>query len=305
MSSLMRRAATLVVVLMLVYGLIAMLPGNGIRGLLGADASDAEVSSVAHNLGVDRPWPLRFFTWLGRLCRGDLGATRSGVPIEHLLITRFPNTLLLGGTATILAAAVSVLAAAYTVLRAGDRPARAITVVANALVAVPEYLLASVLVLVFAIWLAVLPSVTVTTGSAPAAQVDMLVLPVLSLAIPQVARDVGLIRAALLEAWEAPSALAMRLDGLADRTVLMHNVLPVSLPTVSTVLAMSIGPMLGGTVLVEALFNYPGVGSVLAASVADRDPALASSMVAVIAAAITLVLVVSDWLCAWALRGRR
>ncbi|WP_280479873.1 ABC transporter permease, partial [Nocardia cyriacigeorgica] len=171
-------------------------------------------------------------------------------------------------------------------------------------VAVPEFVVATLLILVFSLALGWLPAVTITGRSGFPASVDMLVLPVLALAIPQIGWNARVVRAALADASRLPHVETAVLDGLPERAVLARHVLPFALPTIVASFATTVGMLLGGALVVETIFNYPGLGALLAASVADRDTALMAAVVALTGVVIMVMLAAADAVRAWSLRGR-
>ncbi|GAJ82760.1 putative ABC transporter permease protein [Nocardia brasiliensis NBRC 14402] len=171
--------------------------------------------------------------------------------------------------------------------------------------AIPEFVLATLLILIFALALGWLPAVTVTGRSGFPVRADMLVLPVLALAIPQIGWNTRVVRAALVEAARAPHVESAVLDGIGTRAVLLRHVLPFALPTIVASFATTVGMVLGGALVVETIFNYPGLGAVLAGSVADRDVSMVAAVVALSGVVIMCVLAVADGIRAWSLRGSR
>lgn len=301
----LKRAVLLLVLLGLVHAAVAFLPGNGVRALLGKEATPEQIAATEHQLGLDRPWPLRYAEWLGNLAAGDLGRTLRGVPVADVLGAKFLNTLLLGTLALLVTAAVSIAFGSLWALRPRSAVARTLASGSTVMIAVPEFVLAAVFALVFAIWLGWLPAVTIPDGDGRPASVSMLVLPTLALAIPQTGWNIRVVHSALVDAGTSPAVHAAVLDGLGARTVLWHNILPTALPAIATSLATTIGPLLAGTLVVETIFNYPGIGSVLAGSVADRDATLALTIVALAATSIMVLLLAADLVRAWAVAGRR
>lgn len=197
----------------------------------------------------------------------------------------------------------ALLGGALWALRPRSAGARVLSPATTMVIAVPEFVIATLLVLAFSLGTGWFPAVTITDSAGGPLDSSMLVLPVIALAIPQSGWNIRVTRAALHEAAQAPHVLAAVLDGLPHRHVLLRHILPIALPTIATSLATSVGMLLGGALVVETIFNYPGIGSVLSGSVADRDAALVASVVALTGAAITCVLLAADLLRAWSVRG--
>ncbi|GAA5089386.1 ABC transporter permease [Nocardia iowensis] len=334
---LVRRIALLIALLATVFVVVDLLPGSTARAVLGRDATPERVAAKERELGLDRPLPERFWSWISGVLTGDFGSTARGRSINELLADKFPPTLLLGGLALVVTVVVSLVLGAWWAARqslapgvgvgpgavtAGVVPARrgadtlrrstavirqstvrilqpATTVAA----AIPEFVVATLLILVFALAAGWLPAVTITDRSGFPASPDMLILPVLALAIPQIGWNTRVVRAALVDAAQAPHVESTVLDGISARTVLVRHVLPFALPTIVASFATTVGMVLGGSLVVETIFNYPGLGAVLAGSVADRDVSVVASVVALSGAVIMCVLAVADGIRAWSLRG--
>ncbi|AFU05323.1 ABC transporter permease [Nocardia brasiliensis] len=356
----LRRIVLLIALLATVFVVVDLLPGSTARAVLGRDATPELVAAKEHELGLDRPLPVRFWDWIAGVATGDFGHTARGRSINELLAAKFPPTLLLGGLALVATVIVSLLLGAWWATRqsaalnpvradvigsaAGSgaatdtsgRPgragpdhfsggligrcavllrhcaelvrrafARALQPATTTAAAIPEFVLATLLILIFALALGWLPAVTVTGRSGLPVRADMLVLPVLALAIPQIGWNTRVVRAALVDAARAPHVEGAVLDGIGTRAVLLRHVLPFALPTIVASFATTVGMVLGGALVVETLFNYPGLGAVLAGSVADRDVSTVAAVVALSGVVIMCVLAVADGIRAWSLRGSR
>ncbi|MEV0299333.1 ABC transporter permease [Nocardia sp. NPDC050710] len=337
---LLRRVLLLLALLATVFVAVDLLPGNTARAVLGREATPAQVAAKEHELGLDRPLAVRFREWISGVATGDFGRTARGRSINELLADKFPPTLLLGGLALALTVLASLLlgarwagaafgpgpasgrgnsgsAAAASPVRSATRasgPARQgmrrvgltriLQPTTTVAAAVPEFVVATLLIMVFALALGWLPAVTITGRSGFPSSPEMLVLPVLALAVPQIGWNTRVVRAALADAAHAPHVESAVLDGLPTRTVLLRHMLPFALPTIVASFATTVGMLLGGSLVVETIFNYPGLGAVLAGSVADRDTSLVAAVVALSGVVIMLVLAVADGIRSWSLRGR-
>ncbi|WP_282701284.1 ABC transporter permease [Streptomyces sp. CC219B] len=299
-----RRALLLAVLLACVFAAVELLPGDAANATSERGESAADLAERRRLLGLDRPVPERFAEWMTGLPTGDLGTSARGEPVAELLSRPFPNTLLLGGLALLVTLVVSVALGCWAASRPGSLADRAVSGSATGILALPEFVVAVALVLVFALWTDWLPAVTLTDADGSPASWEMLVLPVLALAIPQIGWNTRIIRAALADEAKAPHIETAVLDGLPRHRVFLHHLLPGALPTIAAGLATSTGMLLGGAVVVETIFNYPGIGSVLAGAVADRDSPLIAGVVAVTGVVITGVLLLADLVRAWASGGR-
>ncbi|WP_233434222.1 ABC transporter permease [Nocardia yamanashiensis] len=299
-----RRLGLLIALLALVFVVVNLLPGNAARAVLGRDATPERIAAKEHELGLDRPLPVRFWHWFSGVLTGDFGTTARGVPINDLLASKFPQTLLLASTAMAVTIVISLLCGLWWAARPRGLAARLLQPGSAFVIAIPEFVVATLLVLVFALWLDWLPAVTFTDRSGYPANASMLILPVAALAIPQSAWNLRVVRGAVTDAATAPHVEAAVLNGLPERTVLLRHILPFALPTIATSFATSVGTLFGGALVVETVFNYPGMGAMIAGSVSDRDTALVAAVVAMTGATIMCVLLAADAVRAWANRGR-
>ncbi|MGW2633414.1 ABC transporter permease [Streptomyces chattanoogensis] len=299
-----RRMLLLAVLLAAVFTAVELLPGDAATATAERGESAADLAQRRHLLGLDRPVVTRFTDWMTGLPTGDLGTSAHGESVAGLVSRPFPNTLLLGGLALLVTLVVSLALGCWAALRPGGKADRAISTTATGVLALPEFVVAVALVLVFALWADWLPAVTLTGADGSPASWRMLVLPVLALAIPQIGWNLRIVRAALADEAKAPHVETAVLDGLPRHRILTHHLLPGALPTIATGLATSTGMLLGGAVVVETIFNYPGIGSVLAGAVTDRDSPVIAGVVALTGAVITGVLLLADLVRAWASGGR-
>ncbi|MGW4425476.1 ABC transporter permease [Streptosporangium sp. NPDC004631] len=288
------RVALLAVLLATVFAAMEFLPGDAAAFTVDRGASAADVAARRAELGLDRPLWTRFLGWMTALPTGDLGVTARGDRVSEVIGRHLPNTLLLGGAALAVTVAAALALGGGAALRPRSRLDRAVSATSTVVMALPEFVVASVLVLLLALWAGLLPAVTLTDPAGRPASWSMLILPVLALAVPQIGWNTRIVRAALADESAAPHVEAAILDGLPPARVLLRHVLPGALPAIAAGAATSVGMLLGGAVAVEAIFNYPGVGTVLAGAVRNRDTPLVAGVVAVTGAVILAVLISSD-----------
>ncbi|MEU7137045.1 ABC transporter permease [Streptomyces sp. NPDC046261] len=299
-----KRALMLSVLLTVVFGAIEVLPGDAASATAERGESAADVAARRHLLGLDRPLWERFGDWMTALPSGDLGTSARGERVTDLLAAPFPNTLLLGGTAFAVTLAVALALGCWAAARPGGAVDRVVGFTSGIALALPEFVVAVGLLLILSLWAGWLPAVTLTTPDGAPASWTMLVMPVLALVIPQAGWNARIVRGALADQAAAPHVTAARLDGLSPRRVLLRHALPGAWPAIATGAATSTGMLLGGAVVVETLFNFPGLGTVLAGAVADRDTPLIAGVVACTGAVISLVLLCADLIRARTLGAR-
>nr|WP_234343789.1 ABC transporter permease [Streptomyces sp. WM6372] len=299
-----RRALMLVILLAAVFAAVELLPGDAASASSERGDSAADVEARRHLLGLDRPVWERFADWMTALPTGDLGTSARGQKVTDLLADPLPNTLVLGGTAFVLTVVASLALGCWAASRPGGLADRIIGHTSTAAFAVPEFVVSVGLLLVLSLWTGWLPAVTLTGADGSLADWTMLVMPVLALVIPQTGWNTRIVRGALADQARTPHVEAARLDGLPVRRIVLRHALPGAVPAIATGIATSTGMLLGGAVVVETLFNYPGIGSVMAAAVSSRDTPLIAGVVACAGGAISLVLLAADLLRARTLGGR-
>jgi peptide/nickel transport system permease protein len=261
-----------------------VLPGDVGRAILGPLADPRAVAALDHQLGADRPAPILYLAWVGGLLRGDLGtslAYRS--PVAPLLGAALANSLKLALLAFLVVVPLGIGAGVYAALRVGRWQDRLVTVGGLSLTVIPEFVSSIVLILVFGVWLRWLPlSASARPGSGALVEFQHLVLPVLPLAFVLFGYIARLTRAGTLGALEADYTRTAVLKGLPRRVVLVRHVLRNALPPTIAAVAAQTGYVVGGLVVVESLFRYQGVGSLILTAAKGKDfPMLEAGVLAV------------------------
>ncbi|HET9253694.1 MAG TPA: ABC transporter permease [Pseudonocardiaceae bacterium] len=296
--------ALLVVLLVMTFLAVEILPADAARATLGFEASPAELAARRRQLGLDQPVAVRFLHWMRGLATGDLGVSARGRQVWDIVGQPFQNTLVLGALALVLTVLAALALGSLAVLRPGKLLDRGVRSLSTMILTLPEFVVANGLIVVFALGLHLLPSVTVTSSSGKPASPAMLVLPILALAMRQIGWNTRIVRSALAEQLPAPHVDSAIMDGLPRHRILIHYMLPGALPTIAAGVATSVGMVLGGVVAVETIFNFPGIGAVLVEAIRNRDAPLVAAVVALTGLVITVVLMASDLVRAWAV-GRK
>ncbi|MET8838668.1 ABC transporter permease [Streptomyces rubiginosohelvolus] len=289
-----RRFLMLIVLLAVVFAAVELLPGDAASASAERGESAADLAERRHLLGLDRPVWERFIDWMSVLPTGDLGTSARGQKVTELLADPLPNTLVLALSAFVITVVLSLLLGCSAAARPGRLTDRAISHTTTAAFAVPEFVISAALLLVLSLWTGWLPAVTVTGGDGGPATWTMLIMPVIALVIPQTGWNTRVVRGALADQASAPHVEAAHLDGLPLHRILISHQLPGAVPAIATGIATSTGLLFGGAVVVETLFNYPGIGNVLAAAVTARDTPLIAGVVICAGAVISLVLLAAD-----------
>ncbi len=250
-----------------------VLPGDVGRAILGPLADARAVAALNHQLGMDRPAPLLYASWIGGMLQGDMGRSlvyRS--PVAPLLGSALLNSLKLAGLAFIIVVPLGIGAGVFAALRAGRWPDRLVTIGGLSLTVIPEFVSSIVLILVFGVWLRWLPlSASWRRGSGALVQLQHLILPALPLVLVLFGYIARMARAGTLGALEADYTRTAILKGLPRRVVLFRHVLRNALlPTIAVVAAQT-GYLVGGLVVVETLFRYQGIGSLILTAAKGKD----------------------------------
>lgn len=276
----------LVVVVTALFLTVEVLPGNPVEQALGPRADPKQVAALTAQLGLDRPVLVRYGEWLVGVLTGNPGRSAvTRLPVGPLIAEHAARSLLLGAGALLVVLLVAVPAGVIAGSRPGSLRDRTSSFVALAVVSVPEFVMAALLVAVFAFGLHWLPPVSLVTsvGGALAAPAK-LVLPVVTLAAVAGAYTVRLVRAAVAEVAVSPHVEAARLAGISEAGVLIRHVVPAVRGQIAQVVALLVPYLAGGALVVENVFGYPGLGVLVSGAVAGRDAVLLSGTGAVLAA---------------------
>ena len=283
--------ATLLIVSILVFVGTEVLPGDAAGAVLGRNATPAQVEEMRELMGLDRSAPERYLDWLGGVLTGDLGNSAAGFaaggvsPIWEEISGKIANSFALAGVTAALMIPLSLLLGIVAAVRAGRALDHAITFSSLAIISLPEFIIGALLILVFFSWLDLLPPVSlIAPDQNPLAQPDVLVLPVLTLLGASLAASVRMVRAGMVEALKAEYVTMARLNGFRERMVVTRYALRNALAPSVQVLAQNIQYLVGGIVVTEYLFNYPGLGKELVDAVAIRDVREVQSVALLIAA---------------------
>ncbi|MDG4782330.1 ABC transporter permease [Micromonospora sp. WMMD961] len=292
-------AATLTVLSAVVFWATEVLPGDAVGTTSGPTATAAERDAIRVSLGLDRPAYERYLDWIGDAARGDLGASLvTGRDIGEIIIDRLTASLAVLVPA---AAVILVLAGALGVaagLRVGSRLDRVLSVTTLGLVGSSDFLLATGLLVVFTAWLPVLPAVAlVPAGDELWQHPDLVALPALALALGGFGATMRLLRASVAQTAATGFAEFARLNGVRGSRYLWTVVSNAAAPALHG-LAIMLAGLLGGSVVVETLFNVPGVGFELTRAVAERDVPLVQGLSLALGAATLMILLAGDLLAA-------
>ncbi len=289
-------AVTLWLISILVFLVVEILPGDVARLRLGQFATPEDIALVREELGLDRPLPVRYADWATGFVTGDWGETwRTGLDIGPLMREHLLNSFILAGLALVVVVPLSVLAGILAALRRGKPIDRVITFSGMFGFAIPEFVSSMFLVLLFSLWLDIVPSTATSPRDGPVLDgLKSLILPVAALAFVLFGYISRMVRASMIVELRSPYVRSAVLKGLPMRTVVFKHALRNALLPAVTVIANQIAWLVGGIVVVEAVFNYPGVGELLVESATGQDVPLLEATVFVFAAILMLANLAAD-----------
>ncbi|MGG5812028.1 ABC transporter permease [Falsiroseomonas sp. CW058] len=291
------------VVATVVFLTLHMVPGDPAELLLstGGTAPDpVAVAELRERLGLDRPILAQYWEFLVRLSQGDLGNSLvDDYPVADEILLRLPRTLELIAAGTLLAVAIALPAATYAAVNAGGAFDRAASAVAAVLQALPVFVLGTLLILVLAQWLRWMPAGGyVPFAQDPGRHLTLLLLPSVAVAKGLAATVFRMARASVLDQLSRDHVRTARAKGLTPRRVLRRHVVRNAMIPVTTVLGLQMGTLLGGTVLVEYVFNWPGLSTPLLRAVEGRDYPMVVGIVLTVSGLFLLINLVMDLLYA-------
>ena len=290
--------ATLLIVSFLTFLLTSLLPGDPAVQILGADAANDpdSLQVVREELRLDDPLLERYGAWLGNVATGDLGRSfRTDQQVADAIRERLPVTLEIGGLAVLIALAFAIPLGTLSAFRAGSRADRLVTGASFGLLALPPFMVAILLILVFAVTLGWLPAtgwVRFTTD--PLDNLRHAILPALSLAVGEMAVYTRLLRADMITTLQQDSITMARAKGIPTKRILFRHALRPSSFSLMTVVGLQVATIIGGAVIIETLFALPGVGRLLVDSILQRDLIMVQGCALVIAIAFVVINFIVD-----------
>ena len=275
---LVRRTFLLLVTMLfasvIIFALTQLLPGDIARLILGPRAADAAVDQFNNRFGLDQPVVLQYLNWLGGFVVGDWGRSYTGVNSEGrpLVLPRLSNSLILASFTLLISIPLSLLLGVVAALRENTWVDGFVSVTSLAVIGLPEFVTGIVLVNVFALQLGWFDPISqVTDGMTPLRWLQILTLPAITASLVLVGYVARMTRAGMLDELKKSYVRTAQLKGLSERQVILKHVLRNALLPTITVIAISMGWLIGGIVVIENVFNYPGVGSLLVDAVNQKN----------------------------------
>jgi peptide/nickel transport system permease protein len=294
---------TLIVVSMLIFAATNILPGNAARAVLGQHATPSSVAALERELHLNHPVTERYWTWLTGFVHGDMGVSSAGAvlsgagrdSVSSLIVGPLGNSAILAAVAFIILVPLSLLIGVFSATRVGRKSDTLISLGTLAVISLPEFVTGSLLVAVFAVSFGWLPAVSlVSPGTSVLSNPDILVLPVLTLVAASLAWTVRFVRASVAAALRADYVAAAQLGGVGRWRVLWRYAVRNALAPTVQVIAQTAQWLVGGIVVTETVFGYPGIGQALVGAVTQRDTPVVQSIALILAAFYIATNIVAD-----------
>ena len=264
--------ATLVFASFVIFGVLEILPGDAAQTMLGTSATPETVAALAHKLGLDKPFWLRYFDWISGALTGDFGLSYTyNSPIAPLIWERLKVSAPLALIAMALASAIALTMGVYAAERRGKGGDSAVMAASQLGLAIPSFWLGILLVLIFAVRLRIAPSGGFPGWSDPLKALEALALPAIALGVVQGAVLTRVTRSALVETLNEDFLRTARAKGVSARSALWRHALPNALPPVLTIMGLQFANLIAGAVVIENVFVLPGLGRLILQSINNRD----------------------------------
>ena len=287
---------TLLAVSAIIFTITTLLPGDAAQQALGQEATPELVAAMRAKFGLDQPAHVRYFQWLSGLLSGNPGtAMANGLPVAELIGGRLPASLMLAAvTAAVsvpLALTIGILSAMYR----GSVFDRTVSMATVWTVSVPEFLIATIAVLIFAVKLKWLSALSRTEDIETFAQfLRVYALPVMTLCCVIVAQMARMTRAAVIDQLNSPYVEMARLKGVRPIRMALAHALPNAVGPIVNAVALSLAYLIGGVIIVESIFNYPGIASLMVDSVTMRDTPVVQACAMIFCAGYLVLLTLAD-----------
>ncbi|WP_160010854.1 ABC transporter permease [Rhizobium sp. 18055] len=289
-------AITLVVVSLLIFAVMDMLPGDPASIMLGTSASPETLAALRHELGLDQPLLLRYGQWLAGVFSGDLGKSYTyGVPVAGLIVERLAVTLPLALIAIALSIAIAIPLGVLAASRRGGVFDVIASVFSQISIAVPAFWVALLLIILFSTTLGLMPAGGFPGWSAGIwPSIKALLMPAVALALPQAGVLTRVTRSAVLDTMHEDFTRTARAKGLSESTVLWRHSVPNALVPILTILGLQFTFLVAGAVLVENVFNLPGLGKLAYQALSQRDIVVMQDVVLFFAALVIIMNFIVD-----------
>ena len=287
---------TLLIVSAVVFFITSLLPGDAAQMILGQNATPETVAALRQQLGLDQPLLVRYLHWLTGMVQGDFGISfASHLPVSQLVAQRIPATFELAGITTLICVPLALIIGIIAAMNRGSRLDRALVIGTMATVAVPEFLVATVAVLIFAVKLQWVSAMSFgSPDSDLLSYLKAYALPVLTLCCVLVAQMARMTRAAIINQLDSPYLEMALLKGVSPLRAVLRHALPNAVGPIANAISLSLSYLFGGVIIIETIFSYPGLASQLVDAVSNRDLPVVQLCVMLFAACYLVLLLAAD-----------
>ncbi|NTG50898.1 ABC transporter permease [Agrobacterium rhizogenes] len=287
---------TLLIVSFTVFAATEMLPGDIAQILLGQAATPEAVAGLRAAMHLNDPAILRFLRWLAGLATGDLGISyANNMPIADLIGSRLGNSLKLAAATALFSVPIALTLGITAAMLRGSLYDRIVTVVSIGVISVPEFMVATSAVLIFAVYLKWLPALAFANEIHSFSQMlRVFAMPVITLSFVISAQMIRMTRAAVIETLNTPYVEMALLKGASRRRMVLKHALPNALGPIVNAVALSLSYLLGGVIIVETIFNYPGIAKLMVDAVATRDLPLIQTCAMIFCLVYLLLITIAD-----------
>jgi peptide/nickel transport system permease protein len=264
---------TLLAVSVIVFVMTSWLPGDVASILLGQAATPKTLAALRAELGTDQPLIVQYFSWLGNMATGDLGISKTGgATISSLISSRIGNTMMMAGLVAIISIPISISVGLFAAMYPGTWLDRIVSFGTLSTASVPEFFVATVLVLIFAVNLGWLPSITYLSGDESAWQLlKAVAMPLLTLVIIVSAQMIRMTRAGILNVMSTDYIEMAILKGVPRKRIILRHALYNAIGPIVNIIALNLAYLVSGVVIVEVIFSYPGLAKLMINAVQTRD----------------------------------
>lgn len=286
---------SLLIVSIVIFTAVSMLPGDFASAVLGRSATPETVAAFQQNLGLDQPWPRRYFQWLAGALIGDFGNSFSNRPVSAVIGSRLFNTLKLAALTAMIAVPIAVFLGTICARYRNKPIDRFLSAITLASISLPEFFIAYVLMLFLATKLHIFPTLSSIRGSMDMLeQLYRMALPILTLMFVTLAHMMRNTRAALIGIMSHPYIEMARLKGEPEMRIILRHALPNAIGPIASVIAINLAYLIAGVVVVEVVFVYPGIGQTMVDAVRNRDVPVVQACALIFAATYIILNLVAD-----------
>ncbi|MRV71706.1 ABC transporter permease subunit [Duganella sp. FT92W] len=287
---------TLAAVSVVIFTITNLLPGDAAQAMLGQESTPELLAALREKFGLDKPAYIRYFHWLGGLLQGDPGvALANGLPVAELIGSRLPNSLTLAAATAAVSVPLALAIGIGTAMVRGSLFDRVVNVATVWVVSVPEFLIATVAVLIFAVKLRWLSALSRADDIATFGEfLRVYAMPVMTLCCVIVAQMARMTRAAVIDQLNSSYVEMARLKGVRPVRMVLIHALPNAVGPIANAVALSLSYLIGGVIIVESIFNYPGIASLMVDSVTMRDMPVVQACAMLFCAGYLVLLTIAD-----------